>query len=148
MQKYHPEKTISDKSLMIGNIFRMIEIIKIYAKNYSVTSPGPWKKYLRQFYKKSLDNFGKKIKKIQDLFKNSYFFKHFYDLTGPKYSIFLRGFRIWYQNYTFPTTNVQKTWFYVKKFGHFLGNFFGNLFLGIGGGLFCVRTLTQYQNQR
>ena len=37
---------------------------------------------------KNFQNFGKQSKKIQDLFKKSSFFKHFYDLTGPKYSKF------------------------------------------------------------
>ena len=37
-------------------------MIEIYEKNYSETPLGPEKKYLRQFFMKSLKIFGKKSK--------------------------------------------------------------------------------------
>ncbi len=57
---------------------------------------------------KNLEHFGKH-QKIQDLFKKTSFFEHFYDLTGPKYSIFYEDSESGIKSIHFLAKNDQKT---------------------------------------
>ena len=78
---------------------------------------------------KNLDNFGKKIKKIQDLFNKSSFFKHCYDLTGPKYSIFYEDSESGIKSIHFLAKMIKKHDF-MSKCWTFFGNCLGQPFLG------------------
>ena len=62
---------------------------------------------------KKLEILKTKIKKIQDLFKKV-FFEHFYDLTGPKYSIFYEDSESGIKSIHFPAKMIKKHDFMSK----------------------------------
>ena len=78
---------------------------------------------------KNFQNFANKSKKLQDLIRKSSFSKHFYDLTGPKYSIFYEDSESGIKSIHFLAKMIKKHDF-MSNFWTFFGNFFGQPFFG------------------
>ena len=64
----------------------------------------------------------------------SSFFKHFYGLTGPKYAEKYEDSESGIKSIHFLAKMIKQHDF-ISTFWSFFGNFVGQLFLGIGGGL-------------
>ena len=58
---------------MIENIFRMIEIVEIYEKNYLETPPGRSNEVFKAFLHEKLPKYLKKSKKYKIWLKNEHF---------------------------------------------------------------------------